>query len=196
MIQQQVINISREEAGKNLAYMEREPNGGFFLVSDTELPHSKMVNYAHTCRAEVAHQFKNFTDVMGFSGKDCDINRAQDFFTKIEDRLGLQERISFSPTDSKQTILVSVPLFWRESNFRRGLFTLLLRCACGYYNADVEKALAGYPLAASVLPMLKFFLDGHVVCKQGYVGELDGVVTKFAKLNTPKLLSEVLSKNA
>jgi hypothetical protein len=195
MIEEQVINLGFE-VGKSLSYMEQDPNGGFFLVNGTLNPNNKIIYYAHTCRAEVTHHFKGFSDFIGFSGKNCDIARAQDFFNKIEDKLNLSERINFFPTSSKESILLSVPLFWRENNFRRGLFTLFLRCACGYYDANIEKALAGYPLASSALPMLKFFLDGNVVCKNGYVGEDDGIVTKFSKLNTPELLAEFLSKKA
>jgi hypothetical protein len=146
------------------------------------------------CRVEVAWRIFHKPSIkrFGFSSSCFDLNRVQEFWQHIQDKLGKRAMPIFVATDIKMLWVIEVPEFWRENSTRRSLFALLLRCSVSHYNNSFEWALKAYPLAREVIPAINYFLDGNVNVTYKQLSRRDeegygGFVAQFQKLPLKKI---------
>lgn len=105
--------------------------------------------------------------------------KVEEFFTKIEDQLGLDERTVIVDCERTTEVLLFLAPFWVGNQVKKSIFTLLFRCAMIYYEGDMDKAFDSYGLLASIKPVIKRFLAGYT--KTSFcldVGGGEGIVRK------------------
>lgn len=151
--------------------------------------------YATTCREGFAHYFNENTTHCCFYATKVDLIKVGEFFGLVEKRLKLkkkEDKIIIYPTkfDSilGKAFIVEIPKFWSCTSFRRGVFTLFLRCATIYYNGDknLEGAFSRYNLASGILPMLQRFLSGHTATNLNISSEYN-ISYKFKNMSVDGL---------
>ena len=116
----------------------------------------------HQCRELFSGYFRRNTKFIAFYKSDISIKNIDSFFNYVEKSLNLEENTVFIQTNQKNCIVIKVPDFWLENAFKRGMFTLLLRCAACHFNGkDFIKALEHYELSKPILPAIQWFLKGN-----------------------------------
>lgn len=160
--------------------------GYFFSFDDKD---NKITSAFFGCRDQFRDHFTANTKMIGMScgfkmpGMDgvqvdtINVENVDTWFTKIEDMLKLPvrtvlyrvEKLGKVLVDSAghtqdvniNAIIVEPSPFWLVNDTRRSLFTLLLRNAVSFYDADMDKAFTSYELAKRMLPAIKWFLAGN-----------------------------------
>jgi hypothetical protein len=188
MIQEQVINLQKEFDYQSLSYYQKDVKGAFFIASGGD--NMKAVSFVNRCREDFSYNFLAYSEWIGFVNKnEAKIKKANSFFDKVEELLGERAKVTLAATNDPKVLLVKTGSFWRKDAFRRGMFTLLLRCSCAYYRKDFNKWLNCYPLLRSMLPAMQFFLAGNVTPKQNLLlGGYSGVVQYCRSLQTREQL--------
>jgi hypothetical protein len=81
------------------------------------------------------------------------------------------------------TFIISIPDFWLCNSFRRGLFTLLLRCGACYYKGhkDLFRAFYDYELTRAIRPLLKLFLTGYTATTRS-ISHAENIYYNFSSL--------------
>lgn len=102
------------------------------------------------------------------------------FMRKIEEKLNVQPRSEFGPTQRKTIMWIKPSRWWTEKGMRRSLFTILLRCGCSYLpNKDnFEKALLSDKYAVDTKYAINRFLEGNTV----YAGKKRGWHRQFNQI--------------
>ena len=104
------------------------------------------------------------------------------FFSKVEDRLCMEERSLFGPTQRKYIMYVKPSRWWLRYGMRRSLFTILLRSASAYDagmdNFDI--ALYSNFYASKTRLAIEHFFAGNTV----YKGKKRGWYRQFGE-STP-----------
>ena len=195
MISNQNIIISGNY--ESLQYYRKIKAGCFFKttkISDINLK----VQDTYSCREMFSYHFESYTEYIGFYSNRCNIQNVNHFFKAIQKKLHIQEEngVEFFKTDNKNAIIVKVPYFWRQSIFRRNLFTLFLRAAACYYNKNYKTSLQNYPLAKKIAPAIRYFLNGYIYYTSNKINNDKGIVTEFKTIKTRKFLLKKLSKTA
>lgn len=141
-------------------YANCSSNSGNFAVSTFN---GKFFTYpeSHQCREVFAGYFTSKTNFIIFNKSNVNIERINDFFERIEEKLQLKVKTNFAPSNFKNAILVEVSPFWTDNALKRGMFTLFLRCAGCYYTDDVYKALLKYPLTRKIIGPIEWFMKGN-----------------------------------
>ncbi len=133
---------------------------------------------------------------IGFNFTGLDIEKLNEFWKPIEEKLSLDKKTFFYRTNlNPQTIVMKVPPFWMENNFKKGVFSLLLRLAIVYgtnLNLTYDAAVQKYSLAKCVKPMLDYFLDGNTKIDQDIAVELPtsrttGIITEFNGISVEQI---------
>jgi hypothetical protein len=133
-------------------------DGYFFLYGE-----DSHITHVYRCRVEFAWKFGVLNKFIGFSHQYLNIDRVNEFFKIVEDRLGLRHGSVFYRTNyiAVNTIVIKPSSFWLENETKRSLFTLFLRCAVEYYLNDFNEALNKYELAKKTIPAIEWFLSGN-----------------------------------
>lgn len=135
-------------------------SGGCFFTARKDRKNF-VVGFGATCREVFAHDFRSNTKFIVFSKTSINIERVNEFFEYIEDKLKLKDKSIFYPSNVKNTILIQLSPFWSTNPLRRGMFTLFLRCAACHYTTDVYKALLSYGLAKQIIGPIEWFMKGN-----------------------------------
>lgn len=153
MTSKEILNISPAHAA-NFQYSSE--TGAFFIYNQN----NGAVGSIRNCREEFAGYFGNSTRFVGFSFRNTNIKLLNEFFKTIEKKISKKQTV-FYATNVKGVIICEPAPFWRISAFRRGLFTLFLRCGAVYYKEDFDEALERYGLTRAVKPMVYRFIAGY-----------------------------------
>lgn len=99
------------------------------------------------------------------------------FMKKVEEKLDVQPRSEFGPTQRKTIMWVKPSKWWTSKAMRRSLFTILLRCGDAYIpNKDnFEKALFSNQYAKETKTAVNRFLAGYTE----YTGKKRGWYNQF-----------------
>ena len=99
------------------------------------------------------------------------------FMKKIEEKLDVQPRSEFGPTQRKTIMWIKPSKWWTLKAMRRSLFTILLRCGDAYLPSkdNFEKALLSNQYANNTKYAISRFLEGYTV----YTGKKRGWYNQF-----------------
>ena len=102
------------------------------------------------------------------------------FIKKVEEKLDIQPRSEFGPTQRKTIMWIKPSKWWTGRTMRRSLFTILLRCGDAYNpNKDnFEKALFSYSYAKNTKIAINRFLAGYT----DYTGKKRGWYKQFSEI--------------
>lgn len=180
-------------------YLEYFKNAGnansiFFTFSMATL----QLKERNTCREIFSNAFTVRQVYIGFTSGNLNIQRLNEFFQIIEDKLELPEnqRTQFLTCIQKHIVICKVSAFWRKNILRRQFFTLFLRAGGIFHNGDWKETWKNYKLGKGMTRVINFFLDGNTIqtpnsnktIQGGY-----GIVYHYKGLST-KVLAEHLQK--
>jgi hypothetical protein len=163
-------------------------NGGVF---DNEY----FISDSDTCREEFEYSsFRHGLDIFGWQKTNIDIELINEFFSIIEKKLALKDKLVFSKTNHKNLIAISnISKFWQENSIRRGFLTLFLR-ASNYYNGkDFSRCFDAYGLASSIKPAIEHFLKGNINVLN--YEDAEGVVDYFEHRSIGFINENLVGKN-
>lgn len=143
---------------------EKEFDGGLFFFFE---PNDLAGLYqAWECRELFGKRFKDTTQYVGFYDNNLDLDKIDEFFTYIENKVKIKNHTIFYETNLDNVIIVEPSNFWKMNDTKRGFFSLFLRCAAVHYNGgaddkNIMDAIKHYPLANMIKSTVEHFLAGH-----------------------------------
>lgn len=160
--------IGNQVTINSIGYGAKFNKTGYFAIAKKVNEQENTFSYiqTHHCRETFSRYFNSKTCFVLFLRLNISLNRVNKFFGEIETKLGIKNPSEFCPTNNKHIILIKPSYFWRVDGFRRGMFTLFLRCAACYYNNDVYEALTKYPLSKRILGPIEWFMKGNTNLSQ------------------------------
>lgn len=135
------------------------PSGCFFGIQS-----DGTVFNAYSCRESIfRHTLTSHNDRrLGFKcDPKPDIKVARAFFKILEDWLSLKERTVITPGSYRNTLVFEFPAFWSETELRRQMLTLFMRCGVCYFRGDFRDAMNRYNLINAIQPAVDRFLLGY-----------------------------------
>lgn len=169
----------------------RPEAGSFSKPSDNRGNRYKVAHWYY-CRDLFHTQLYNL-NLFFFSHESSKGHGIAAFMRKIEDKLKLDIRSEFGPTQRKTIMWIEPSYWWTSRAMRRSLFTILLRSACNYSPSkdNFEEALLSDPYALATKNAIKRFLSGNT----HYTGKQRGWYKQFfEKQPTQEELKELLIK--
>jgi len=177
-----ILFSDNEDADYLIAY--KSNLGQFFTFdrSDTSM------SCPESCREIFGDDWTNERYV-GFFKTGLNVQRLNRFFGVITAKLGPKSAITIHKTDVKDTVIMSVPLFWCANAFRREFFTLFLRCGAVHYQTSFQKALDRYALTSAISEVVQRFLAGYtkLTFDEYWMLDAGGVVDYFRGRNTEEI---------
>lgn len=177
-----------------IGYYTQNDQGGFFLYDrDTK---NILINNECTvvqCRESFAVMFKEQYKRIGFVCKSMNIEKLNEFFEEIENKLNLTEKTLFIKSNHENTVIIRPAPFWLESYFHKQVLTLFIRCGAVYYNGDFAQAIDAYHLTRTpgVKEALYYFLDNNT--KPTYdSSQTHGFVTTFQNANLEQIKQKLV----
>ena len=163
MIANNIINIDQPKNDDLLYYRE---SGAFFIHNAG----THQCDGLETCRESFAEIFKSRVHWIGYTACVASIERINNFFETVSDRLHLapQDRITFYRTTRERVIILQVPHWWRCSILRREVLTLMLRTAASHFSTGtLNEAFNHYSLTRdeNVRFAINRFMNGHTVLR-------------------------------
>ena len=160
MINNKILKITGSK--DNINDIRYAGTHGMFCIYNNQ---KHRITYFNHCRELFGRRFNKNIAYIGFAATGMDIKSINDFFGIVQDKVGDSAEIIIHPTNQKNFIVVELTTpFWNENAFKRGMFTLLLRCAT-YYRDDFDEAVQKYSLTALIKPVISRFLNGHTKIK-------------------------------
>ena len=175
MINKAILKIKNPD---NLRYYDEDVGGAFFIYHVK----TNTIEHIRTCREEFSYYFTNKRNWIGFICYKLNINRLNEFFEIIENKLNLDVKTIFYPTDEKAVVIIKLSPFWLQDTCRRGFLTLFLRCGSAFYRNSFNYAIKSYNLTNDINPVIQWFLSGNTkfISKlKDYNGYSCGVVEYF-----------------
>lgn len=166
------------------------PSAGSFGKPKCMVDNRYVVTNWYNCR-EIWHNQMSNAKIFFYVHPISTIKSFGAFFSKSEDRLGIEERSSFGPTQRKYIMYVRPGKWWLRYGMRRSLFTILLRSASAYDAAsdNYETALYSNFYASKTRRAIEHFFAGNTV----YKGKKRGWYRQFGEsLVDEQALSKML----
>lgn len=170
--------------GKHTFYKESVRSGAFVSCAKKQKTVSSL-GYWHDCRESFAPSFKKDTKHFLFAHRPNNGTSILNFINDFERRLKLKSftqlvgcsnrvnsRNSVGATMRSQKTGISLVIpssFWKRTNLRRQLFTILLRCGRNY-KGNFEQALYSHSYTKRTKVAIEKFLKG----KTRYRGKING----------------------
>lgn len=135
------------------------PRCGYFSLIQKLDNNVVRTQYSSFCRETFGSYFQR-NGLIGFSKKNLNIDKLNEFWEKLEDKLKLKTRTVFYRTTENNRVVIKLSNFWFQNKIRRGFCTLFLRCGAVYYKGNFKKALLSYHLLARIKRAVTLFLSG------------------------------------
>jgi hypothetical protein len=159
MISDKILKINNPDSLNKYELFE----GEFFIYTGKTIE----FNSVDSCRELFSENFNSKTKYVGFHHSFLDIKKIDRFFTrreeKLKDQIPENKRTIIYKTDIENTLVLEISPFWRKNLVCRAMFTLLLRCACVYYENNFNDAIENYNLASLIKPTINHFLEGNTI---------------------------------
>lgn len=159
MISDNQLKISLDGANAYLEYFKIKNTQSVFFTFDFK---TKKLISRSSCRELFSNSFTDKNVYIGFACGLMDIQKLNDFFQVVEDRLNLpqNQRTVFFRCDKSYIVICQVPTFWRKNILRRQLFTFFLRAGGVYGKEGYNGALKKYQLAQGMRTFINQFFKG------------------------------------
>ena len=113
------------------------------------------------CRDEFLECFDNNTHYVGWSSKNLFLEKMNEFWDIVVEKLGKKAEIIFYKTEFPNLIIIKISDFWSSNFITRSVFSLLLRASGAFYKDSFDKSLTDYILAAECKSAIDWFLEGY-----------------------------------
>ena len=168
------------------------PDVGSFAKSKSSCEGRHKVDHWFYCR-EIFHHVLFRLKLLFFAHEaNKGVNIAA-FLTEIENRLNVQPRSEFGPTQRKTIMWVRPSKWWLQYSMRRSLFTILLRAGCNYNFSknNFEEAVGAEKYLKKTIYAFDRFMRGYTK----YVGHKRGWYKQFYHLSpTADEIDKLLQK--
>jgi hypothetical protein len=189
MISQEVIKVKEVMGYAGITGYDASP-GSFFIMQARDEIH-KTHSSVYTCREQVASGTSSDSKHLGFKIAKANIERVNQFFLDIRERLDRPLVPTFYKTSNNPNFyVVYIPPFWRKTACHRGFFTMFLRCAFLYYDGKkgksdnaLDNALYQYNYCLNIKGAIEAFFEGFTVPTFTDAELGNGVVSKFSNLS-------------
>jgi hypothetical protein len=149
-----------------------------------------VVSTWYNCR-EIWHNQMHNAKIFFYSHPVARNKSISVFFDKIEEKLNLDRRTIFGPTQKKSILYVKPSKWWLRYAMRRSLFTILMRSSCSFDIGlnNFKEALFSDSYALKSKTAIEYFLNGNTV----YTGKKRGWYKQFGdKEINDLILSQLL----
>lgn len=163
--------------------------GSYSLVREVSLDKSLVPKRWIFCREVITSKLKGARRLLFRHRKRHGKNVAM-FIAKVEEKLNINPRTKFGPTQRNNIMWLRVSPWWTSSSMKISLFTALLRAGQNYSLAtdNFEKALYSIVYTRKTKAAIERFFNGYT----RYTGNIRGWHTQFTKVLTEEHLCRLL----
>ena len=156
------------------------PNHGSFARTNKIVDERHQIDHWYFCR-DIFHNLLFNLKIFFMSHDSGKGECVSNFMQMIEERLDVQPRSEYGPTQRKTMMWIRPSKWWIGQGMRRSLFTCLLRAGVNY-NAkknNFDETLAMDKYLGETREAFARFMDGHTK----YMGRKRGWFKQFRSLN-------------